>query len=618
MSRTSAPRAWRSGLIAAALAGGALTAGTVGTVGTAGAATGTPAAAGSYAYTARLDIDNGAKACSAVLIDRLWIITAATCFTETANPGYPAPAGAPAKRTVATIGRTDLTKTDGVQTEVVELVPRADRDVVLGRLATPVDGIAPVPIATTSPAAGDTLRVAGYGRTAAEWSPLNLHSNTFTVNSLAPTGITITGQSGAAVCKGDNGGPALRTTAGGGAELVGVSSRSWQGGCFGNAAETRTGAIEARVDDLGGWVQDTVRRARTPRDANGDARADAQLAYYHADGSIGFYTALAGRNGGLGEYYGGYKVPVAGGWDRAAMKLVQGDFNGDGRSDLAMLYHRGDGSITLHTAITGTDGLLGAFDVSGTTVPAWGNWDWNAFDLFPGDANGDGRTDVMMAYYHADGAIGFYTALAGSNGALGEFNGGYAVPAGNWARGDMKLVPGDFNGDGRAELALLYHQADGRITQHVSSSNAAGLLGAFTTDGWTVPAGAGWDWNAIQLLPGDANGDGRTDVMMAYYHADGAIGFYTAPAGSNGALGEYTAGYTVPAGSWARGDMKLIPGDFNGDGRAELALLYHQADGRITQHVSSSNAAGLLGAFTTEGWTIPAAGNWDWNAFQLP
>ncbi|WP_380280835.1 trypsin-like serine protease [Kitasatospora purpeofusca] len=615
MSRTSAPRAWRSGLAAAALAAGALT---TATAGTAGAVTGTPAAAGSYAYTAHLDIGNGAKACSAVLIDRLWIITAASCFADNPDPGYPATAGAPAKRTVATIGRTDLTTTNGVQTEVVELVPRADRDVVLGRLATPVDGIAPVPIAATAPAAGETLRVAGYGRTATEWAPLNLHSNTFTVNSVAATGVNITGQSGAAVCMGDNGGPALRATAGGGAELVGVSSRSWQGGCWGKAAETRTGATEARVDDLRGWVQDTVRHGRTARDANGDARADALLTYYHADGSIGFYTALAGRNGGLGEYFGGYKVPVAGGWDRAAMKLVQGDFNGDGRSDLAMLYHRGDGSITLHTALTGPDGLLGAFDVNGTTVPAWGNWDWNAFDLFPGDANGDGRTDLMMAYYHPDGSIGFYTALAGSNGAIGEFNGGFSVPAGSWSRADMKLVPGDFNGDGRAELAMLYRHGDGRISQHTSSANAAGLLGDFTTDGWTVPAGAGWDWNAIQLLPGDTNGDGRTDVMMAYYHADGAIGFYTAPAGANGGVGEYTAGFSVPAGSWVRGDMKLIPGDFNGDGRAELAMLYHHGDGRISQHTSSANAAGLLGDFTTDGWTVPAWGNWDWNALELP
>ncbi|MFE6865002.1 trypsin-like serine protease [Kitasatospora sp. NPDC057692] len=614
MSRTSAPRAWRSALTAAALAAGALT--TV-TAGSAGAVTGTPATDGSYAYTARLEIGNRERACSAVLVDRLWIITAASCFTETATPGFPAPAGAPAKRTVLTIGRSDLTKPGGVQTEVVELVPRADRDVVLGRLATPVDGIAPAPIATTAPAAGDTLRVAGYGRTAIEWVPVNLHTNTFTVKSVAATGISITGQSGAAVCAGDMGGPALRTTAAGGAELVGVSSRSWQGGCWGSTTETRTGATEARVDDLGGWVRDTVRRARTPRDANGDARADSVMTYYQADGSIGFYTAQAGTDGALGEYTSGYVVPP-GNWSRADMKLVQGDFNGDGRADLAMMYHQGDGSITLHTALADTAGHLGAFDVKGTTVPAAGNWDWNAFDLYPGDANGDGRTDLIMAYHHGDGSIGFYTALAGPTGAVAEFNGGYRVGPGNWSRADMKLVPGDFNGDGRAELAMMYRQGDGRITQHTSIADTAGLLSAFDTGGWTVPAAAGWDWNAIQLLPGDVNGDGRTDVMMAYYFGDGAIGFYTAPSGANGALGEYTAGYRVPAGNWSRADMKLVPGDFNGDGRAELAMMYRQGDGRITQHTSRTDASGLIGAFGTGGWTVPAAAGWDWNAIQLP
>ncbi|MFB6894695.1 trypsin-like serine protease, partial [Kitasatospora sp. NPDC056327] len=508
MSRSSAPRSWRSGLTAAALAAGALTAGLGGR---AEAVVGDPAASGTYGYTVRLEIGDQ-RACSAVLVDRLWILSTASCFASgTVNP---AP-GAPAERTVATIGRTDLTTEDGVRAEVVELLPHQDRDLVLGRLATPFDGVAPVRLATTAPVPGETLRAAGYGRTATEWVPLKLHTGAFAVDSVLPTAINIKGQSGSGLCKGDTGGPTVRTTSTG-TELVAVNSGIWQGGCLGST-ETRTGGRSVRADDLGGWVQDAVRRARTPRDANGDGRADAFLTYFQADGSIGFYTALGGRTGALGEYTSGYVVPPGGRWDRAAMKLVQGDFNGDGRADLALLYHRADNSITLHTALSDGSGHLGAFDVNGTTVPAAGNWDWNAFDLYPGDANGDGRGDVLLAYYHGDGSVGFYTALAGANGAIGEFNGGYRVPAGNWSRADMKLVPGDFNGDGRSELALLYRHWDGSISQHTSVADAAGLLSPFDTAGWTVPAAGNWDWNAFDLYPGDANGDGRGDVLLAYY-----------------------------------------------------------------------------------------------------
>ena len=55
------------------------------------------------------------------------------------------------------------------------------------------------------------------------------------------------------MCKGDTGGPALRES-GGRVEVVAVNSTSWQGGCLGtpNPAETRTGAVDALVDDLAG------------------------------------------------------------------------------------------------------------------------------------------------------------------------------------------------------------------------------------------------------------------------------------------------------------------------------------------------------------------------------
>ncbi|MEE1781459.1 VCBS repeat-containing protein, partial [Streptomyces sp. SP17BM10] len=60
------------------------------------------------------------------------------------------------------------------------------------------------------------------------------------------------------------------------------------------------------------------------------------------------------------------------------MKLVAGDFNGDGRTDLAMLYRRPDGSIDYYTALADTSGHIGAFKSSPKSTPASGNWDWNA------------------------------------------------------------------------------------------------------------------------------------------------------------------------------------------------------------------------------------------------
>ncbi|MFI8085384.1 trypsin-like serine protease [Kitasatospora sp. NPDC086009] len=107
----------------------------------AGAVAADPAADGSYAFTAKIAIGDTFRSCTGALVDRNWIITAASCFAD--DPAQPQNLAAGVRwwRTTATIGRTDLTTGAGQQADIVELVPRQDRDLVMARLATPVDGI---------------------------------------------------------------------------------------------------------------------------------------------------------------------------------------------------------------------------------------------------------------------------------------------------------------------------------------------------------------------------------------------------------------------------------------------------------------------------------------------
>ncbi|MEV0039227.1 tachylectin-related carbohydrate-binding protein [Streptomyces sp. NPDC050804] len=227
------------------------------------AVAGTSASDNTYAFTARLDIGNGQRACSGTLVFSDWLLTAASCFADDPAVSLEVPAGAPALRTTATIGRTDLTTTTGQVRDVVDLVPHPDQDLVLAKLASPVTGITPVALSATAPVAGEELRVAGYGRTKDEWAPLRLHTGTFAVDTASATEVAITGKNGAAVCKGDTGGPAFRE-AGGSVQLVGINSRSWQGGCLGAEAETRTGAVSTRIDKALTWINANVGPTCTP------------------------------------------------------------------------------------------------------------------------------------------------------------------------------------------------------------------------------------------------------------------------------------------------------------------------------------------------------------------
>ncbi|MFJ7160019.1 trypsin-like serine protease [Streptomyces sp. NPDC101118] len=217
----------------------------------ASALTGTPAADGALAHTARLTIGEGdtARACSAVLVAADALLTAADCFAG--RPGERVAAGKPARKSTAVLGTQTV--------ELTALAPREDRQLVLAQLARPVTGVTPVRLAASGPAAGTTVTAAGFGRTKADWVPGRAHSGSFDAVASDAVTLRLKGRSGAGVCKGDAGGPVLAADG----TLVALSSRSWGAGCLGtDPAETRTDAVAVRADGLAGWIAQT--RALAP------------------------------------------------------------------------------------------------------------------------------------------------------------------------------------------------------------------------------------------------------------------------------------------------------------------------------------------------------------------
>ncbi|MFD3760794.1 trypsin-like serine protease [Streptomyces sp. NPDC058622] len=215
--------------------------------GSALATVGTPASAGQYTHTVQLNIGDEAssRACSAVLVDASWVLTAASCFAKSA--GAQVLTGKPELKTTATIDKAVL--------DVVSIVARSDRDVVLAKLSKPVAGITPIKFAPAQPAVNAAVSAAGFGRTKTDWVPGKVHTAAFGVTSADATTLALTGKGTDSICRGDAGGPLVN----GKGELAGVSSRSWQGGCLGTpATETRTGAVASRADDLKDWTRTEI------------------------------------------------------------------------------------------------------------------------------------------------------------------------------------------------------------------------------------------------------------------------------------------------------------------------------------------------------------------------
>ena len=498
----------------------------------ANAVTGSAAADGTYAFTARLDIGEGdtSRACSGVLVDPEWLLTAASCFADDPAVSLAVPAGAPTLKTTATIGRTDLTSATGQVRNVVQLVPYTDpgQDVVLARLASPVTGITPVALGSSAPAAGEELLVAGYGRTKDEWAPLALHTGTFTLDSVSATEVGITGENGVAVCKGDTGGPLLREVSGS-VQLVGINSRSWQGGCFGtDATETRTSAVDTRVDTLGSWISSTVVSTLAPR---------------HDFTDNGTPDLLARDTSGTGLLYlenTGYD-PVKNALTTSTRQLVGSSWN---KYDLIEAAGNIGGSAVGDLIARDTSGILWFYEGKGdgTFAPRTEiGKDWDVYkELAAGDdLDSDGKADLIAA--DTAGLLWFYK---GTGDAAAPYEARVQVGVG-WTSYDELILPGNVAGSSAGDL--------------VARNKTTGVLSVWEGrgDGTLAPRiqlGSGWNQYTHITAIGDANGDGKPDL---YAIGSNGQAFFYAGTGDEATLFSPRSATPVLTSNWQSYDLVI-------------------------------------------------------------
>ena len=121
-----------------------------------------------------------------------------------------------------------------------------------------------------------------------------------------------------------------------------------------------------------------------------------------------------------------------------------------------------------------------------------------------GDFSGDGRTDLAVVF-NDQGSASIDVWL--STGSTFEPQRWATQQGGFWDT--QKWLAGDFDGDGRADLANVFND-ENLISIDVHLSNPAG----FTQQRWATQQGGFWD--AQKWVAGDFDADGRTDLANVF------------------------------------------------------------------------------------------------------
>ncbi|MCB8908255.1 MULTISPECIES: trypsin-like serine protease [unclassified Streptomyces] len=482
----------------------------------AGAISGATAPSTSYTFTAKLEIGSSEatrRNCTGVLVNPRWVLTASTCFTRGLTP---LEAGPVPEKAVVTVGRNNLTTATGLITEVTEVVPYQGRDLVLARLKKPAFGVTPATPTATAVTAGETLKSAGFGQTTADWVPYNLHTGNFTVDAANGPTLDITGQSGAAVCDGDAGGPLLREKDGK-TELVGVNSRSWKGGCFGTAAtETRTGAQSVNVSDTSArtWLK-AEREFVQMADANADGLDD--MIIQNLNGDITVRLAVKGVLGSGNPLYRFHEGNLwSSGWanfigQEGKGRLYFADINADNKAE--MIVHALDGSIAVRP------NLGDGWGSSVTWSSGWANFLGHEGQgrLYFADANADNKAD-MIVHSAADGTVAVRPNLGTGFGSSVTWSSGWANLLGHEGQGRLSFA--DMNGDKKADMVV--QAADGTVA--VRPNLGAGWGSSVTwSSGWANflgHAGQGHLYFADSVNNGGTS-DGKADLIV--HSTDGKL-----------------------------------------------------------------------------------------------
>jgi alpha-tubulin suppressor-like RCC1 family protein len=263
-----------------------------------------------------------------------------------------------------------------------------------------------------------------------------------------------------------------------------------------------------------------------PGDFDGDALSDTMIYRPGAAAGSGEWWGL-GSLKGYSWQYGYARVP----WGGTGQVAVPGDYDGDGRMDVAV-----------YTSSTGDWWILQSS--RGNTTYLHVAWGIPGDIPVPADYDGDGRTDIGI-YRPSNGDWWVLLSSLDYDWQKGYFHA-------QWGIATDVPVPADYDGDGRADVVVF---------------RGGDWFGLYSTTDYQWTSGylhVVWGGTGDTPVPGDFDGDGRAD-----------IGVYRASSGEWFAVKssvdyQWQSGYVRVV--WGAPGQVPVMGDFDGDNKADVTV----------------------------------------------